>query len=184
MTEVIDDNTLLQQYREEIESLKQRLKESEEQKNHSVDTNGVDDEDTQETIRGAIHNLERLILHCQDYMKNPYPFESPSREGASNTASETNVKDQLEELKGSLESALKPKKNMKEEVGFVTPPRKSLAKRFGVESESTTNQDTSGSKENGTLTLEEQVENLTRELREQKCKLNYIKRIMDFCKSN
>ena len=59
ITEVIDEQTLLQQYREEIESLKKRLQElQEQQKSKDVE----EEEDVEETLMAAIHNLERLIL--------------------------------------------------------------------------------------------------------------------------
>ena len=72
INEVVDDRTLLQNYREEIEALKQQLREAKEaqatlqkERDEAVVSSpaplDADDEDIQ-TLVGAIQNLEKLIL--------------------------------------------------------------------------------------------------------------------------
>ncbi|GFH51194.1 hypothetical protein CTEN210_07670 [Chaetoceros tenuissimus] len=59
ITEVGDDRTLLENYREEIEELKQQLKEAREAQGNSAAS--MDDEDVQ-VLSQAVSNLENLIL--------------------------------------------------------------------------------------------------------------------------
>lgn len=59
ITEVVDEKTLLENYREEIEELKRQLKEAREQQQMLP---GTTDEEDAVVISQAITNLERLIL--------------------------------------------------------------------------------------------------------------------------
>ena len=62
ITEIADERTLLENYREEIEELKLQLKEAREGAHENIGTNtSIDDEDI-EVLTQAVSNLERLIL--------------------------------------------------------------------------------------------------------------------------
>lgn len=62
ITEIVDEKTLLENYREEIEELKNQLKEAKESRgNVSKASSSIDDDDIQ-VLSQAVSNLERLIL--------------------------------------------------------------------------------------------------------------------------
>eukprot|EP00559_Dactyliosolen_fragilissimus_P000038 CAMPEP_0184873500 /NCGR_PEP_ID=MMETSP0580-20130426/41875_1 /TAXON_ID=1118495 /ORGANISM="Dactyliosolen fragilissimus" /LENGTH=1028 /DNA_ID=CAMNT_0027376411 /DNA_START=133 /DNA_END=3219 /DNA_ORIENTATION=+ len=67
VTEVLDDKTLLQNYREEIDVLKKQLKEAKELQesiahSHTHDNQSVVNDEDKQVLVEAIKNLERLIL--------------------------------------------------------------------------------------------------------------------------
>jgi len=68
ITEVVDEKTLLENYREEIEELKNQLKDakynshdSQQSNSQNLNTSSIDDDDVQ-VLSQAVSNLERLIL--------------------------------------------------------------------------------------------------------------------------
>ena len=66
ITEVVDEKTLLENYREEIEELKNQLKEAkhisqDSSNSQTLNTSSIDDDDVQ-VLSQAVSNLERLIL--------------------------------------------------------------------------------------------------------------------------
>ncbi len=62
ITELVDEKTLLENYREEIEELKLQLKKAREEQADVIGTNtSIDDEDV-EVLTQAVSNLEKLIL--------------------------------------------------------------------------------------------------------------------------
>jgi len=110
--EVVDESTLLEQYREEIESLKQRLRELESSSKNDRDS---DVDGIQQTLEAAINNLQRLILRTrvgtrQDNTQTPNQESSSSeneKEDGKEDYDDGTLESELERLKGLLGSALK-----------------------------------------------------------------------------
>ena len=62
ITEVVDEKTLLENYREEIEELKNQLKDAKQfEGSMNLNTSSIDEDDVQ-VLSQAVNNLERLIL--------------------------------------------------------------------------------------------------------------------------
>ena len=128
VNEVIDENTLIQQYQEEIVNLKKRLEELENEKVKGKEDYD-DDDDFQETILAAIHNLERLILKTRvgneaitpfteqnlvmddnfSIHVNPPILSTPLGKDDDDEGQGVSLENELQSLKGLLGSVLKKK---------------------------------------------------------------------------
>jgi hypothetical protein len=116
ITEVMDEKTMLDNYREEIEELKRQLKEANDNKTHSTTLLSIDASDGEDAtvISQAISNLERLILKTQTAEEKKRKKERRERMKARNKFTEGGIDDE-----GMFEIPANVGKDMEETFGTL-----------------------------------------------------------------